>query len=268
MPYGETRKELRASIVVPTWNESQWLPGLLGNLQSLGWASEIIVADNNSSDGTQQIALMYRCRLIEGGSPAQARNKGARHAMHELIIFMDADAAARRSVFDRVFEAFAKDTSIVAVHFPLLPIGGTLFIRACYRFMNGYIGTLSRLGIAQGVGTFIAVRRSAFESIGGFDEHLMAGEDADLLRRLQKTGHVRYERSEKVGTSTRRFRIENPIAFAIKTATWGILRLLGLRFSPWGYRWMPYPVEIGARDRRMYSRFLMKNEGSDDVQCE
>jgi hypothetical protein len=64
--------------------------------------------------------------------------------------------------------------------------------------MDWYFKKLSDFGFAQGVGTFVAVRREPFLCIGGFREELLVGEDADLVRRLNSIGHVKYERRVQV----------------------------------------------------------------------
>jgi hypothetical protein len=102
---------------------------------------------------------------------------------------------------------------------------------------------LSRLGYPQGLGSFVLVRRTAFDAIGGFDERLAVGEDADFFRRLGQIGQVAYLDSP-VFVSPRRFRLERPVMFAAKCVMWALLRLSGRSFSIMGYRWERYPVDL------------------------
>jgi len=206
---------------------------------------EIIVADNKSSDATALLASSFGCHVVPGGRPAVGRNAGARVAKGEVILFIDADAVLSAATFAKINTYFSSDQG-VGIHFPLRPLGADRFATICYGVMDTYVRTLARLGISQGVGTFIAARRNAFEAIGGFREEIAAGEDADFIRRLSRVGPVLYDRTAVVYASARRFKIENCYVFAAKTIFWACLRLLGTSASIFQYRWASYPKEIAA----------------------
>src|SRR5260221_13093386 len=55
---------MKISLVVPAFNEERLLPGSLSSMRAamqgfarLGWHSELIVCDNNSTDRTAEIAI-------------------------------------------------------------------------------------------------------------------------------------------------------------------------------------------------------------------
>lgn len=248
---------MRFSTVIPTWNEEFWLPRLLCDLKKARPSlSDVIVADNNSVDRTRLIAAQFGCRIVQGGTPAEGRNAGGRCAKEEVLLFIDADVSVPRSTFKlAALRLTRKET--VAVHFPLIPTGGTRFVRRCYGVMDAYLRVLHRAGKAQGVGTFIAVRRHTFLEVGGFDEHLKVGEDADFIRRVGQLGEVAYDTQGVVYTSPRRFEIENPYLFAAKTVFWAALRLAGTKISVFPYRWAGYPHTIGQRDAAWLATFPM-----------
>lgn len=163
----EEKRDVRFSAVIPTWNEEEWLPGLLSNLRRFSQITEIIVADNDSGDQTRRIARLHGARVVAGGYPAAARNEGSKYATSDYILFIDADAAVSAPVLKKAAEAFADDQN-VAVHFPLAPIdSSSSFFKVCYFLMNAYVRTLSIFGIAQGTGTFLAVRKDAFHAARG-----------------------------------------------------------------------------------------------------
>ncbi|MDX3709062.1 glycosyltransferase [Streptomyces europaeiscabiei] len=246
------------SVVIPTWNEAEWLPGLLANLRSFKEVGEIIVADNNSRDCTVDIAASSNARIISGGLPAVARNKGVAAAKNNLVLLIDADAAIPRRVIDLISQRFLENKRTALIHFRIAPISGGRLVRLCYRIMDEYFWLTGKIGKPQGVGTFMAVRKECFCAVGGFDERVRVGEDADLVRRIKRIGDVEYVRSVAVGTSIRRFRVENPTVFVLKTVAWGILRFAGLRFSVGSYRWKRYPEGSGKRDRRHYAEYLRR----------
>src|SRR5258706_7281326 len=75
---------MKISLVVPAFNEERLLPGSLSSMRAamqgfarLGWHSELIVCDNNSTDRTAEIAIAAGG---EGGfEPVNPINR-ARHA--------------------------------------------------------------------------------------------------------------------------------------------------------------------------------------------
>ena len=89
------------SVIIPTYNEYKNLPKLLGQLLNLDtiFEKEIIIVDDNSSDGTQNLARRYsqndrRIRLISrlGRSGlSSAIKEGCLCASGDLIVIMDAD---------------------------------------------------------------------------------------------------------------------------------------------------------------------------------
>ena len=89
------------SIIIPTYNEYKNLPKLLDQLLNLEtiFEKEIIIVDDNSSDGTQNLARSYsqndrRIRLISrlGRSGlSSAIKEGCLCASGDLIVIMDAD---------------------------------------------------------------------------------------------------------------------------------------------------------------------------------
>lgn len=80
------------SIIIPTYNEEEYLPILLESIKTQNFTDyEIIVADANSTDKTCEIAQKYDCIIVEGGMPAVGRNNGANIAKGEYLLFLDSD---------------------------------------------------------------------------------------------------------------------------------------------------------------------------------
>jgi glycosyltransferase involved in cell wall biosynthesis len=218
--------------------------------------AHVVVADNQSDDRTRDVAIADGVQVVDGGTPGRGRNCGVEATSGEYIIFADADVVFTTRALDRAAAHLGGNPEVVAVHFSLRPLGATWFPRFCYKVMDAYFWLLSQVGIAQGVATFLAVRRSAFVKSGGFDEGLAAGEDADLIRRISHLGVVRYDRTIVIGTSPRRFLTENSLLFALKTVLWAALRLFGLRASWLCYRWKQYPRSLSELDSVRFADFL------------
>ena len=235
------------SVIIPTWNEEHWLPRALRSLATEHQVAELIVADNNSVDRTREIAQSFDCFLVEGGLPGKARNAGARIATNPILMFVDADVTFPRGGATTILEAF-DDSRIVAVHGRLSPISTDLSAHLGYILLDIYLSVLSLLGFSQGIGSFIAIRRESFHALGGFDERILVGEDVDIIRRLSRTGTVKYARHLKIPVSARRLNIEVPLWFGLKCLFWGILRVLGSRRSYINYRWQTYPSYIAQQE--------------------
>jgi glycosyltransferase involved in cell wall biosynthesis len=151
---------------------------------------EVLVADNGSTDSSPRVATSWaerfpEIRLVDASSrpgPAAARNIGAAFARGDLLAFCDADDVVHPGWLQAIGAALA-DSDVVA---------GALE----HGSLNGAAETTPlpvatrQLGqIPAGLGANLGVRKSAFESVGGFDEELRVAEDIDLCWRLQFAGY-------------------------------------------------------------------------------
>jgi glycosyltransferase involved in cell wall biosynthesis len=193
---------MRLSLVICTRNRAAQLEKSLQAVQSLQCATpwELIVVDNGSSDDTRDIIERYRSslplRLVSETRRGlgRARNRGWRASTGDIVAFTDDDCYPACDYLTSIAQSFedAPTRGFVGGRVTLfdprdLPI--TIKEReepeffAPYEFI--YAGAIH--------GANFAFRRSALESIGGFDERLGAGtrfscEDIDIMARLLATG--------------------------------------------------------------------------------
>ena len=202
----------KLSIIIPAYNEEAYLPATLDSIQAAaaqlgnGEDFEVIVVDNASDDETANIAREKGARLVH--EPVQgishARNSGARSAVGDVLVFIDADVIVPPELLSAIYQAMNDPTCL----------GGAVDVE--YRpqrlSMKVYLYAwrlLARLtGMAQGPAQFCL--RSAFEKVGGYDQQVWIGEDVDFywsLKRLAKAerGTVRFIRCPRVNPSSRRF---------------------------------------------------------------
>src|SRR6202034_4530651 len=101
------------AIVIPAKNEAKLIPRLLTSLTNQDYSkmssTRVLVADANSTDGTQEIVRSFRDRLnvsvICGGPPSVGRNLGAAQSGSTYVLFLDADIElAHPSVVRRAVE--------------------------------------------------------------------------------------------------------------------------------------------------------------------
>jgi glycosyltransferase involved in cell wall biosynthesis len=194
---------VKLSVIVPAFNESDYLPGLLSSLQVAtlalkdegpsGDAVEVIVVDNASTDGTATIAVDFGVKVVavERRGIAIARNAGAAAATGDVLVFIDADYRVLPSFLTRLVHSYESDPAMAAagVRVALEPIEIDPITRtACYVALM-LLRRFKRMSF--GVATF---RRPCFETLGGYDESLYALEDVEILEQLAEPQHQRLGR--------------------------------------------------------------------------
>ena len=90
---------MRVSIIIPTYNEAEAIRRVLADLPS-DLATEVIVVDSDSSDGTPEIAATMGARVVREPRRGYGRAclTGLAHANSpEVIVFLDGDYSDRPS---------------------------------------------------------------------------------------------------------------------------------------------------------------------------
>ncbi len=181
------------SVIVPAYDAAQEIPVCLAALAaSSERAAEIVVVDDGSSDTTADIAAGAGARVLRqrvNGGAAAARNTGAAAARGDVLFFVDADVAVGPDAIARVAAVLAAEPDVAAVFgsYDTRPRVRTLVSQ--YRnLLHHYVhqhGNVEAFTFWAGCG---AVRRAAFEAVGGFNEGWRAIEDIDLGYRLRAAG--------------------------------------------------------------------------------
>jgi glycosyltransferase involved in cell wall biosynthesis len=180
---------VKISIVVPAFNEERLLGRSLAEMkasakafESLGWETELIVCDNNSTDQTAQIAREAGATVVfePVNQIARARNRGAAAATGDWLIFVDADSQPSAALFSDVAGQITSGTCLA---------GGSTIRMDLQKFMGRFIVWLwnfSSRNFKLLAGSFIFCEAEAFRKIGGFNEKMFAAEELDLGSRLKK----------------------------------------------------------------------------------
>lgn len=190
----------RFSLVIPARNEAKLLPRLLDTVETArgcyrgGRESvEAIVADNVSSDGTDEIARSRGCLVarVEKRNIAAVRNGGAAIARGEVLAFVDADCRIHPETFNAIDDALAGGRVIAGATGVRLERWSAGLV-ATYLLMIPFIwATAMDTGV-------VFCRRRDFETIGGYDESRAYAEDVQFLWRLRRLGQRRGERLARV----------------------------------------------------------------------
>jgi len=187
------------SVVIPAYNEGDYLPSCLESIKNQGYAGEyeVIVVDNASTDNTAEIARDWGAKVVYEGkrSPACARQKGAEVAKGKIIAFIDADTQAPAHWLSTIVWRFLCEPEMVAASGPYAYCDAGKFSK-----LSSYIGNffsiitdhLFRKVFRKGGaiwGCNFAVRRSALLEVGGFDTSIkFYGEEYELSLRLKNAG--------------------------------------------------------------------------------
>lgn len=194
-PPGVTRPAV--DVVAPLRGERSELEELrarLGRLR-LRPSDSVLVVDNTpraASAGAAEPGGVPVLHAAERTTPGFARNRGAARGSAEWIVFLDADTVPEPDLLERYFDPLpAERTGLLGGGVrdePAAPGAGAAARYAYLRGVSDQEGTLrfGRWGYPKTANA--ALRRAAFEAVGGFREDIRAGEDADLAYRLRDAG--------------------------------------------------------------------------------
>lgn len=149
---------------------------------------EIVVVDNDSVDGSGRAARDYGAIVLRtpGDCVAELRNRGARAALGSIIAFVDADHEIdARWVSAAV--AILSSAEIAATGCAYLTDPKANWVQQQYDRLRVRPDRQQEVAWI-GSGNF-AVKRQAFDRIGGFNTTLTACEDVDLCNRLRQSGY-------------------------------------------------------------------------------
>ena len=210
-------KEMPVTIIVSGKNSATTIRQCLESLAAQDWPiDEILVFDNDSTDGSQDIILdvarssRVPIRLIDGGPDGflcPAYNRGAAMAKSEIIVLCHSDGMAQSpGELRRLAAPISEDSSVVAAY-PRILMPREVWDR--FPFWQKFVFVRAVDATNHAVcAIFDAVRREAFLSVGGFNEKRFrvgcgyGGEDSDFWRRIGNVGR-------RVNTEARAVHLHN-----------------------------------------------------------
>jgi glycosyltransferase involved in cell wall biosynthesis len=193
-PYSRGRPEGgKVSVVVPCYNQARFLGEAIESVLSQGYADfEIIVVDDGSKDGTQEVAAGYvkensRVRLIsqQNRGQAAARNRGLAEAHGEYVVFLDSDdrlVGEALEVGVRELEAHPGSAFVSGICRKITADGSVVPEWEQFRVRDDpYLELLRSCPVYVPA---VMYRRSVFDAVGDFDTTYRAAEDYDLYYRI------------------------------------------------------------------------------------
>lgn len=212
---------LLVSVVIVTWNCGKFAAGCLASLdkQRVSFATETIVVDNASLDGTPELITVQfpHVRLIRSDRNlgfAKANNAGIRAARGKYVCLINPDVVVAPECLQKMCDYMEQGPSVGLLGPRMIGPDGrvarstmrfpdlwnalcralaldVLFKRS--RLFGGFLMRDFRHDEIRDVdvlnGWFWMVRRTAMDDIGLLDEHLfMYGEDLDWCMRFHQAG--------------------------------------------------------------------------------
>lgn len=176
------------SVIVPVLNGADKIDECIESLLAQSYPShltEIIVVDNNSDDGTQDIVSTYPVKLIHETIQTSyaARNHGIREARGSIIAFTDADCVADKMWLSRLVEPFS-DEKVGAVGGKILSQESNNLIEQFTDYLQPF-DVITDLPLEVFLTNNVAYRTHLVDAVGLFDEALFTAGDVDLAWRVQ-----------------------------------------------------------------------------------
>ena len=165
---------LKTTAIIPAYNEVENIALVVGGLLALRdpfgqpTVNQVVVADNNSNDGTAQAALRSGARVIHVAQKGygNACASACRLATGDVLLFVDGDHTADLGQAALLIDAVAQGADL-AIGVRTNAVSGSLSLPqrfgnllACYLVRGIWSAPVTDLG------PFRAIRRSAYERIG------------------------------------------------------------------------------------------------------
>jgi glycosyltransferase involved in cell wall biosynthesis len=177
---------LNASVIIITHNRSELLGNAVSSVEvQTVQAFEVIVVDDCSDEieaRKNREICQGRARYVylkERRGPQYARNYGARMAGSDILCFLDDDDEFVDIKLERILNAFEKNESVGA-------ISNSFWVRRRNKLLK-VIHTETKMNVDEllsinplGGCSMMSIRRTLFDSLGGFSEDLKSSQDWDL----------------------------------------------------------------------------------------
>ena len=205
----DTRRAVEASIVIPVFNRVEYtIAAVVSVLEHLSTSRyEIIIGNDSSSDETETVFTrlggVVRCiRHPSNLGFLRNCNLSAQHAVGKYLVLLNNDTLVLDNWLDELLAPFDRFTRVGLVGSKLLNVDGTLQEAggiiwqdaSGWNFGRGQDPRLPEFNYLKDIdyasGAAIAVLKSAWDELGGFDERYSPAyfEDTDLAFALRERG--------------------------------------------------------------------------------
>lgn len=217
---------MQLSIIIVNYNSRSLIEQCLVSINNAaaGINTEIIVIDNNSSDGSKEWlpqnfpGVRYIFNDMNAGF-AKASNQGFKISSGSYILFLNPDTILTKTCLKDCISFFESHTDAGAIGVRMLNQKGN-FLKESKRglpspaasfyklfgltaifpgsktfakYYQGHLPETENNPVDVLSGAFIMIKKAVFEKVNGFDEtFFMYGEDIDISLRITKAGFKNY----------------------------------------------------------------------------
>jgi N-acetylglucosaminyl-diphospho-decaprenol L-rhamnosyltransferase len=207
------------AVAVVSYNTRDLLRGLLASVRAEA-PPETVVVDNGSSDGSAEMVraeFPAACLIVDPYNPGfgAAANQAVAATSSDYVLILNGDTRLSPGTLAALGDYLDRNPRC-AIAGPLLTSDDGRSEASCFPFLGTFRLALEKSSLGRGLarvpavrdhylilhgprdrprivpwvqGSALAVRRSAFEAVGGFDSRFfMYAEEVDLCYRLQKAG--------------------------------------------------------------------------------
>jgi glycosyltransferase involved in cell wall biosynthesis len=191
------------SVIIPTYNRAETVARTIQSVIDQTYRPlEVIVVDDGSTDQTIEVLEQFGSGIQvirqANSGPSAARNSGVAHSKGVIIAFLDSDDTWRKDKIEqqvRMMEAAGDSVPCCICNAEIVSgnvVESTSFenaqvdceLREGY-WLNPSLLIATRFLLFNQV---VAIRRAAFETVGGFNEKMRLLEDHDLAFKLSLIG--------------------------------------------------------------------------------
>lgn len=212
------------SVIIPTYNRALTIRETVESALSQTYGDmEVIVVDDGSKDETAEVMRKFDGKVVfisqENAGPSAARNRGVAESKGEIVAFLDSDdhwlpekISRQVALMERGGNSMACCVCNASVMSAEGSEAGTSFGSANLKpdFEEGEWTNPQEILATRFLlfNQVVAVRRAAFERVGGFNNNLRLLEDYELALKLSTEGTwgvirdplvVKYNDTEGIG---------------------------------------------------------------------
>ncbi len=181
---------IKISVIISTYNRCTYLRDTVESLLTQGFPAdlfEIIIVDNNCTDGTKELVNSYGkmsrpvIQYVQEKQPglSHARNRGVRQAQGPIVAFIDDDAVADRGWLSALLDVYEHDPAagVVGGRIDLLwltekPVWVTRTLEMSFGALD-FGNTIQEIHYPHTpFGGNFSISRQLFLDIGGFSSQL------------------------------------------------------------------------------------------------
>ncbi|RLJ07129.1 MAG: hypothetical protein DRP12_02805 [Candidatus Aenigmatarchaeota archaeon] len=183
------------SIIIPAYRSETYIADTIKSAKRIRWPEKEILVVNDSQDRTPKICEELGVRCIQNRErlgKAKALNLAAKHAKGDILLFVDSDTVLEPDCLEKTVPWFSKpDVGAVALKFVVKNKNHSILTRLSALEANLHNNLFKAEMLFGSLISFrgcgVAIRKSAFDSVGGWPEHLL--EDAAMGAELRKAGY-------------------------------------------------------------------------------